>query len=138
MEAAPRSSTVLLITPFEDEREMYELSLRLAGFDVVVRGTTRGAVRLAAERAAAAVVLRIRQDGGPNGIEFTRLLKTTPRTRHIPAVVISTSIEPEVRSAAFAAGCDQFILLPSPPDVLADEVHAAIRRSFNVDRENRS
>jgi CheY-like chemotaxis protein len=122
-------STVLLITPFADERQMYELSLRHAGFDVLVSAPTHAAIRLAAERGVAAVVLRIRQEGDCNGIELTSQLKMNPRTRHIPVVVISTFVQPDVRSAAFAAGCDQFLLLPCLPDVLASELRALIRRS---------
>jgi CheY-like chemotaxis protein len=51
-----------------------------------------------------------------DGTELVRQLKSHLATR--VAVVVTSRIEPELRVAASAAGCDAFLLLPCVPDDL--------------------
>jgi CheY-like chemotaxis protein len=60
---------------------------------------------------------------GVDGIEGTRQLKADPRTEHVPVVAITGHVEAHVGGAT-AAGCDAFIIKPSP----APEVVNAIAR----------
>lgn len=47
-----------------------------------------------------------------SGWEAIRLLKATPRLRHIPVIVVSARAFPEERAAAFEAGCDAYEAKP--------------------------
>jgi response regulator RpfG family c-di-GMP phosphodiesterase len=122
---------VLLIDPFLDESEMYAEYLRSAGFDVVVPPNPAVGLQLADQDPPDAVVTRLRQgDAALDGMEVLRRLKRNRTTRHVPVVIITTSINRSDAQAA-AGRCDAYLLLPVMPDELA----AQIRR---VCRDNRA
>ncbi len=48
-----------------------------------------------------------------NGIETLQALKANPALRHIPTVMISTSVDPELVMAAFKHGINSYIQKPT-------------------------
>lgn len=98
---------------------MYGAWLQLSGFRVAEAGTAAEALALAMAEPPAAVLMDLSLPG-VDGIEATRRLKADPRTRHVPVVAITGHVERHVAEAACDAGCDAFIVKPSPaPDVIA-------------------
>ena len=118
--------TVLFVTPFADEREMYAESLRASGFEV--RALADASKTPQAARGVSAVVLRVRQHGSQDGIEVTRRLRAAQATARMPIVIISTYVQPEIRATALAAGCDRYLLLPVLPSQLASELRTVINQ----------
>ena len=53
-----------------------------------------------------------------------KAMKQQKNIQRIPAIVISTPIETDVRASAEAAGCDRFVLLPCLPDQLVSDLPA--------------
>ena len=94
MGSARQLGTILLVDPFDDERDMYAGALRFAGFDVTVCATPWAAVAGARTSTVVAVVTRIRQNRDVNGIALTRLLEDDARTQSVPVLVITTHTEP--------------------------------------------
>ena len=105
-------ASLLMIDAFDDEREMYAEYLRLNGFDVRAYGDVAQAVGAALDWQPDVVVTRLRQYGNPaGGIDVTRRLKHAAPTRHVPVVMITTSILDSDRVAAGDAHCDAYLLL---------------------------
>ena len=60
-----------------------------------------------------------------DGAETTRLLRSDPRTEHIPVLVLSGAVE---RSwEAYHAGCHTFIAKPCLPETLLEMVESVFR-----------
>lgn len=97
---------------------MYAAWLQVSGYRVVEASTAADALALARAEPPAAILMDLSLPG-VDGIAATRQLKTDPRTRHVPVLAITGHVETHVADAATAAGCDAFIVKPSPaPDVV--------------------
>lgn len=64
----------------------------------------------------------------PGGYEACRRLKSDPRSRDIPVLMVSADARPEAALAAFGAGADDFLARDGDPRVLAAHVLACVRR----------
>lgn len=132
--AAPSTATsVLLIDAFGDEGEMYAEYLCACGFTTRICRDPQEAIDQATEAAPDVVVTRFRQQGALTGIDVARHLKAHEATRNVPIVMITASMDPAHRDAAFQAGCDGYLLLPTLPDALATE----LRRVLSLRRVTR-
>ena len=121
--------TVLLVTYHDDERQLYGDALEQAGFSVNRLSDPHEALRLATSQPPVAIVTRILQPGySMDGIELTRAIKSNPPTASVPVIVITSLLQPEHRVAAFAAGCDEYLLLPVLPDDLVSVVKRVVGR----------
>ena len=115
--------SVLLLDPFVDEGEMYSEYLRSQGFDVRLHHVAAAGLREVVEARPDIVVTRLRQEHSElDGVAITRLLKGDEATRHIPVVIITTSMLASDERAAAEAACDAYLVLPVSPDVLASEL----------------
>ncbi len=109
---------MLVVDDYADARAMYAAWLQVSGYRVTEASTAADALALARAEPPAAVLMDLSLPG-VDGIEATRQLKADPRTRHVPVVAITGHVEAHVADAAAAAGCDAFIVKPSPaPDVV--------------------
>ena len=117
--------SVLLVTYNDDERQLYGDAMEQAGFSVTRLSDPHEALRRATSERPAAIVTRILQPGYTiDGIELTRRIKADESAASVPVIIITSLWQPEHRLAAFAAGCDDYLLLP----VLPDELVAVVRR----------
>jgi len=120
--------TVLLVSYNADEQQLYGDALEEAGFEVVRLCDPHEALRLASDQRPAVVITRIIQPGqSMNGIALTGAIKSNPATATIPVIIITSFSQSEYRQAAFAAGCDEYLLMP----VLPTELSAAVTRMVN-------
>jgi CheY-like chemotaxis protein len=131
-----------------DEREIYRTAFARAGYVVDMCTNADDAVSKSTGRDVAAVLARILLPfSRMNGITLVEHIRKNPATRHVAAILITTRIEPKFRTAALAAGCDGYVLLPVLPDQLVHQVSAAIAarrdikpvlRNIRVKTDNRS
>jgi len=109
---------VLVVDDYADAREMYAAWLQVSGYRVAQAGTVTEALQLAVREPPDAILMDLSMPG-IDGLEATRRLKGDPRTRHVPILAITGHVESRVADEAAAAGCDGFIVKPSPaPDVV--------------------
>lgn len=66
---------------------------------------------------------------GRNGLEVTRALRQDPVYRELPIVAVSASTDVATRSAAFAAGADDFQSKPVAPEELMRRVERLLERA---------
>ena len=120
-ERSGESMRILVVDDFHDNREMYATYLRFSGFTVDEAVTGTEAIDKALATRPNLIVMDLSLPG-MDGWEATRRLKTDPKTKHIPIVVVSGhALEGSVR-AAEAAGCDAFLRKPCLPQALLAEV----------------
>lgn len=121
--------TLLLVTQFPDERAIYGEALRAHGFDVRVADGPEDAFVSAMREPPDVVVTRVPQayQNGP-GIDLLRRLKQDDATKSVPVVVLTSLMQPELRTAAVNAGCDGYLLIPALPDALVNEIRRVLLR----------
>jgi CheY-like chemotaxis protein len=116
---------VLLVDDEPDQVEMYQLGLELAGFDVIAALNGTDGIRLATERQPDAVVLDLRL---PDiiGWDVCATLKSDPRTKAIPIVILTAAATTTLPQEVSASGCAAYLLKPCFPDQLARRVREVI------------
>ena len=65
-----------------------------------------------------------------NGIEAMKELRSEPRTVELPAVILSTSNNPESRKRAIAAGADEYIVKPNSFMALVEIAKGILKNFF--------
>jgi len=107
----------LLIVDAYDEREMYALAFRAAGFHVATARTMRGASRHLHSNPDAIVVGAVLADG--SGAEFVARLKQTTQLATTPIILLTGFIDRARFDAMRNSGADAVVLKPClPPDLL--------------------
>lgn len=123
MARATRLLRVLIVDPFFDEAEMYRDFLRHDGLDARAVTDAGRALDVACASRPDVIVARLPQrDPTLSTLDLLRAFRAHPATRHLPVLVLATSIEPADREAALAAGCDSYVMLPFDPEALSEEV----------------
>ncbi len=120
-EESPRRTgkRVLIVDDDWMAREVLEAVLSAAGYDVVLANSGEKALELARRDPPHLVLLDVRL-GGLNGFAVCRALKSDPRTREAPTVMITALEAEEDREQAIAAGAVGFVAKPFHfPDLLA-------------------
>lgn len=118
----PRSVRVLIVEDSLDAREMYALSLSLAGLQVQASADVRTALRLAVEWQPDVIVTDFLLAGELNGADLCRSIHDDPRTRHIPTLVMTGSTRRSDVEAILGAGCSDIRVKPYPPDAMLDDI----------------
>ena len=108
---------VLVAEDHEDTRFMLRIFLEARGFDVVEAANGEDALRLS-ETARPDVILLDGSLPRLDGVGVTSRLRSHNSSRRIPVIFLSGHAEPLARSAAFNAGCDDYLTKPFELDRL--------------------
>lgn len=103
-------------------------ALEAGGFAVDGAGSAEEARRSISRRKPRLILMDIGLPG-IDGLEFTKELKSRPKTAAIPIVALTAHNMPLYERAARAAGCEGFIAKPVSPAVLTAEVRGFLFRS---------
>ena len=122
-----RSSLILVVADYQDEREMYAEYLQYSGFRVAEARNGNEAVAQARSLKPDLILMDLSLPG-MDGWEATRVLKADEETRHIPIVALTGHALAGASEGARKAGCDSFVTKPCLPDDLVVEV----RRMLNA------
>jgi CheY-like chemotaxis protein len=125
--AASAASLVLLVDDEQDQVEMYQLALELAGYEVASASTGGEAVACARERRPDVIVLDLRLPD-ITGWDVCAALHSEPRTARIPIIVLTAAAAASLPQQAAAAGCAAYLLKPCFPDQLTLAVREVIAR----------
>jgi CheY-like chemotaxis protein len=99
---------------------MYEMYLRMQGFETIATDDPDEAFRQAAQ--VDLIVTDIRLRAAADGLALIERLRQDQRTRSIPIVVVSAYAFDEDRARAQAAGCNTFLAKPCPPHAVLAEL----------------
>lgn len=104
-------------------REMVSQVFESAGYRIRLAANGQEALEKLRGFEPVIIVLDYRM-GTPDGLEVCRRIKTTPRTAHIPVLILTGESEMESRLAGFDAGADDYLAKPFDPRELLARVRA--------------
>lgn len=102
---------ILIVEDQPMNAEVIERYLQLVGYATITAATGQAGLELA-QRAAPWLILMDLGLPDLDGLEVTRRLKADPRTQHIPIIAVTAHAAAADRTAAFAAGCDDYETKP--------------------------
>ena len=115
----------LIVDDVADNRDLYGTALRLAGFDVKLAHDAETGLAIAFEQQPHVIVMDHFLPG-MTGCEATRLLKSDPRTAHVPVVVVTGHAIQSVEQLARECGVDAFRTKPLKPTELLAVITALL------------
>lgn len=119
----PKAKPPLILVVEDDPSSLLlaTVALERDGFEVDGAGSAEEARERISKRKPQLILMDIRLPG-MDGLEFTKELKSDPRTADIPVIARTAHAMPLYERAARAAGCVGFISKMSGPAVLSAEV----------------
>ena len=119
--------TVLLVEDEPAQRELLAYNLEAEGFDVITADNGEDGLILVDENDPDLIVLDWMMPQ-LSGIEVCRRLKSNPRTRQIPVIMLSARAEEVDRVRGLETGADDYVVKPYSVIELMARVKAHLRR----------
>jgi DNA-binding response OmpR family regulator len=116
-----RRRSVLIVDSDPNARESYARSLDRAGYQVFQASTGVDALSQTSEALPDIVVTGMTLPD-MQGVEFLSAVRTTPRTAHIPIILLTGWIDERTQARAMLAGATTVLLKPCMPDALVSEI----------------
>lgn len=110
-------STIMLVEDDELNRTMLRQLLQNSGYRVVEAGNGAEALEVAS-REHPIIILMDLDLPGLDGIGATRRIREQAELREIPILMTTAFDTPEIREAAYDAGCNEFLVKPLDPTKL--------------------
>ncbi len=120
--------SILLVDDERDLLSLLDFNLRAAGFETMLATTGEQALSHLRRRIPDIVLLDLMLPDVP-GTEVCRQLKSDPRTRHVPVVMLTAKGEEVDRVVGFELGADDYVTKPFSVRELVLRVKAVLRRA---------
>jgi two-component system, cell cycle response regulator len=115
------SARILVVDDLEANRRLLEAKLTAEYYDVITARRGEEGVQIAKREKPDLILLDVMMPGGIDGYEACRRLKSTPETRHIPVIILTTLDDRDNRLRGLQAGAEEFLTKP------IDDVHLIAR-----------
>ena len=125
----------LVVEDFEDSRFMMRSLLEMAGYSVVEASDGEQAVKLAAEKRPALILMDLSLPK-LDGLAATRQIRKDTVGVKIPIVAVSAHDSPQSRSEALAAGCNEYVTKPIDFDRLDELLKRFLPQESNFVRND--
>lgn len=109
--------TIMTVDDAATMRKLISFTLRGAGHDVLEAEDGMKALTILSGRDVDLVITDINMPN-MNGIDLTRRLRSLPRHKSTPILIVTTESELSIKSQAKAAGATGWIVKPFQPDQL--------------------
>jgi two-component system, cell cycle response regulator DivK len=118
---SPKAPLILVVDDDPSSLMLATAALEGDGFAVAGADSAEEARMLISKRTPQLILMDVRLPG-MDGLEFTKELKSKPKTAGIPVIALTAHAMPLYERAARAAGCDGFISKLAGPAALSAEV----------------
>jgi two-component system cell cycle response regulator DivK len=125
--ASRRAGVVLVADDSEDVRQLYGMYPSHVGFQIFTASDGEAAVNIAIQVNPDVIVMDLSMPT-LDGIATTRRIKTHPRTRHIPVILLTGFAQRAIERGALEAGVDVFLTKPCLPEDLETYVRRQLER----------
>jgi diguanylate cyclase (GGDEF)-like protein len=119
---------VLIADDDEDIRAFLEITLGLAGFEVIQARDGVEALELAHAHTPDVIVLDVMMPR-MSGLEALQRLRHDPRTSHIPVLMLTAKSQRQDTIEGLEGGADDYVTKPFDADVLIARIGSALRRA---------
>lgn len=119
---------ILIVDDDEDIRAYLEVTLELAGYEVVAAADGEEGLELAFSAEPALIVLDVMMPG-IDGLAVLQRLRSDSRTSHLPVVLLTAKAQREDTVEGLEVGADDYVTKPFEAEVLLARIHATLRRS---------
>ncbi len=109
--------TILLVDSSASILFYLSMLLKRLEYKVASAQSAEEALRLM-EDAAPSIVLTEIALPQMSGIEFLKKIKSSPRFKAIPVVILTSDKDPDMKAACMREGCDAYLSKPAEPDSL--------------------
>ncbi len=120
--------TILVVDDEEDIVELVELNLAREGYRVVGCTTGEKALEIAKSKLPHLIVLDLMLPG-IDGLEVCRRLKRSPKTAHIPIVMLTAKAEEADIVTGLELGADDYVTKPFSGKILVARVRRLLRKA---------
>ena len=121
-------ATILVVDDEEDIVELVELNLTREGYCVLGCTTGEKALEIAKSKLPNLIVLDLMLPG-IDGLEVCRRLKRSPKTAHIPIVMLTAKAEETDIVTGLELGADDYVTKPFSGKILAARVRRLLRKA---------
>jgi two-component system phosphate regulon response regulator PhoB len=121
-------TSVLLVDDERDLISVLDFNLRAAGFETLLATTGEQALSQIRRHVPDLVVLDLMLPD-MSGTEVCRRIKSDPRTKHVPVMMLTAKGEEVDRVVGFEIGADDYVTKPFSVRELVLRVRAVLRRS---------
>ena len=119
---------VLVADDDDDILELVTFRLERAGYEVITACDGEQALRAAREKAPALAVLDVAMPK-LTGIEVTEALREAEKTREMPVILLTASVQQADLERGMSAGANHYMRKPFDPAELREMVQALLERS---------
>jgi len=131
-----RRPRILVVDDEPLNQELIEAMLIPLGYDVDLADDGQACLDRVSRMPPDTILLDVMMPG-INGFQVCRRLKTSPRTQHIPVVMVTALRDVEHRVEALESGADDFLSKPVDKLELRTRVRSCLRMKAARDRERR-
>lgn len=124
-------TTILVVDDDPAIRELLQLALPPAGFDVQLAGSALEARERLAHTTPDLILLDWMLPG-QSGFELARHLRRNPAHRKVPIIMLTARDQTEDKAAALDAGADDYVSKPFSIIELQARIKAVLRRSSDL------
>ncbi len=124
---------ILLIDDEPDLHNIVRYNLKTAGFEMVSAYSAEEALKMNLSDFSL-ILLDIMMDG-IDGIELLHILKTDPKNKKIPVMLLTAKTEETDKIVGLETGADDYITKPFSPRELVARIKAVLRR-YNINTES--
>jgi two-component system phosphate regulon response regulator PhoB len=121
-------ATVLIVDDEPDLRSLLDFNFRSGGFETALAANGEEALRLVANRVPDLVLLDLMLPDLP-GTEICRRLKSDPRTRDVPVIMLTARGDEIDRIVGFEVGADDYVTKPFSAREVVLRARAILRRA---------
>ncbi|MDH7600131.1 MAG: response regulator transcription factor [Sedimentisphaerales bacterium] len=118
---------ILIVEDEPDILELLRITLAKEGYDPIFAKTGEQAIELAKKDLPDMVVLDIMLPG-IDGLDVCKILRSDPRTSHIPIIMLTARSEEADIVTGLEVGADDYVTKPFSPKVLSARIRNLLRR----------
>jgi two-component system, OmpR family, phosphate regulon response regulator PhoB len=113
---------ILIVDDQLEVRELVEVTLRVGDYHILKAKKGEEGIEIAKAEKPALIIMDIMMPGGMDGLEATRILKTSPETQDCKIIILTAKGQQSDIDRGFAAGADDYFTKPFSPLELIKKV----------------